>query len=74
MDIPTEDIQAHDSSQMIEILKKLTLEEKAIRFFNFLNFTREMQWAGIQMRNPTLSKEEIDNKFREEMMAYYKNN
>ena len=66
-----EDVPAYDSEEMIRILKPLSVDEKAVKFFNFLNFTRELQWTGIQMRNPGLSKEEIDSKFKEEMFKLY---
>ncbi|HMO16506.1 MAG TPA: hypothetical protein PKA63_01760 [Oligoflexia bacterium] len=71
MDNTLGDIPAYDSEEMIKILKSLSIEERAVRFFNFLNFVRELQWAGIQMRNPGLSKEGVDRKFRDEMFKLY---
>lgn len=69
-----EDLPAYDSEEMIEILKQLNIEERALKFFNFLNFTRELQWVGIQMRHPGLSNKEIDSKFKEEIFKFYSDN
>ncbi len=67
-----EDIPAHESPEMIKLISELSVDERAVRFFNFWNFTRELQWAGIKMRNPELSDLEVDDKFRSMMMDFYK--
>jgi len=66
-----EDVPAHQSPEMLSIISALSLQERAERFFNFWNFTRELQWAGIKMRNPELTDSEVDDMFRAMMMDFY---
>jgi hypothetical protein len=69
-----EDIHPSQSKELISIISKLSLDERAVKFFNFWNFTRELQWAGIQMRNPSMSEDEIDANFKEMMLKHFEDN
>lgn len=68
-----EDVPAYQSPEIIEIIKKLSLEERAVKLFNLINFTRDLQINGIQLRNPALSTDEVYKKFKEEMIKFYNN-
>jgi hypothetical protein len=69
-----EDIHPSQSKELISIISKLSLDERAVKFFNFWNFTRELQWAGIQMRNPSMSEAEIDASFKQMMRKHFEDN
>ena len=69
-----EDIHPSQSKELISIISKLSLHERAVKFFNFWNFTRELQWTGIQMRNPSMSEDEIDASFKQMMLKHFEDN
>ncbi len=66
-----EDIPPSESKELISIINKLTLDQRANKFFDFWNFTRELQWAGIQMRNPNMTENEVDLCFKEMMLEHF---
>jgi hypothetical protein len=66
-----EDIPAYESDEMVRIIKNLNLAQRADKLFSLINFTRELQIAGIQMRNPKMSKDQVIKKFKKDMMEYY---
>ena len=67
-----EDTPPSESKELISIISSLSLDERAIKFFNFWNFTRELQWTGIQMRNPEMSEVEVDTSFKQMMLKHFK--
>ncbi len=60
-----EDIPPHRSIELLYLLSKLTIHERAKRFFDFWNFAREMEWTGLKMRNPGLSDKEVSDLFKQ---------
>ncbi len=66
-----EDTPPHASSEVISMLSKLSIDERATRFFSLWNFAREMQWTGIKMRNPSLIDSEVTKEFKKIMYNFY---
>lgn len=71
MDETPEDLPAYRSPELINLISKMTLEERAQKFFDLCNFSRELQWMGIKMRNKHLSDEEVTEEFKKMMYALY---
>ncbi len=65
------DTPPHDSPEMIALLQKLSLDERAKRFFDLWNFARDMQWTGIKMRNPKMTDAEVTQEFKRIMFEFY---
>ncbi|MCB9030048.1 MAG: hypothetical protein H6619_03280 [Deltaproteobacteria bacterium] len=68
---PFSDVEAHKSKEMLELIKRMSLEQRADRMAELCEFAREMQIEGIKLRNPGITKEEAYNKFKEMMYAHY---
>jgi len=66
-----EDTPPHASPEVISMLSKLSIHDRAERFFELWNFARAMQWTGIRMRNPTLSDLEVTEEFKKNMYNFY---
>lgn len=67
-----EDIPPHLSPEVITLLSKLSIHERAKRFFDLWDFAREMQWTGIKMRNPHMTDLEVTQEFKRIMYDFYR--
>jgi hypothetical protein len=61
-------------SKRLEVLRSMSLEQKALKVFELTEMTRLLLKEGIRMRNPEKSEDEIHSQYLERLKECHNSN
>jgi|GEM_PF-5938039 len=67
-----QDIPPHRSPELLAMLRKLSIEDRAARFLSLCQCARDTMKAGIKLRNQSFNDTEVNTEFKRIMYDFYR--